>query len=57
MLDGGSLAGKESANVLSMLRSRLQGLGLRRIAWQPSGFSSSSGEMATAKQSTPVEAV
>jgi len=47
IVEGGSLAGKESASVLSILRSRLQGLGFRGMAWRRL-VSSSSGEMITA---------
>ena len=47
IVQGGSLAGKESASVLSMLRSRLQGLGFRRMACRRL-VSASSGEMITA---------
>lgn len=50
MDEGGSLAGKESANVLSMLCSRLQGLGFRRRAWRRV-VSACSGEMVTAAAS------
>jgi hypothetical protein len=46
IVEGGSLAGKESANVLSRLFSRRQGLGLRRMAWRRT-VSASSDEMVT----------
>ena len=50
IVEGGSLAGNESASVLSILRSRRQGLGFRRMACRRL-VSASSGEVITTKTS------